>query len=53
MNDTINTVAHGSIAGGTIVSLATPDHTTQFIALAVQLISLLIVVFKPRNQNKH
>ncbi len=53
MNDTIHNIAHTTIGAGTVVSLTTPDHTTQWVTLAVQLISLLIVIFKPRNQQNN
>lgn len=52
MNDTIHNLSHGAIAGGTVTVLATPDHTTQFVALAIQLISLLLVIFGKRNQKQ-
>lgn len=47
-NDTINNLAHPVIAGATGTVLATNDHTTQLLAVLVQVVSLILVFLRGR-----
>lgn len=44
--DTSSTVAHSAIAAGTTAVAIAPDHTTQILSVVVQVIALIMLLFK-------
>lgn len=46
--DTTSTIGQAVITGGTGVVLTAPDHTTQILAVVVQIISLVMLFIKGR-----
>ncbi len=49
-HDTISNIAQPTIAIGTGVALATPDHTTQILSVVTQVIALIILLFSKKKQ---
>jgi len=48
--DSTSTILKSMIPAGTGVALATPDHTTQILAVIVQVLSLVLVFFRERKK---
>ena len=44
--DTTSTVAHSAITAGTTAVVLAPDHTTQILSVVVQVIALIMLLFK-------
>jgi hypothetical protein len=48
--DSTSTIIKQIIPAGTGVALAAPDHTTQILAVVVQIISLVIMFLKEKKK---
>lgn len=51
--ESISTMGHSSVAIGTGIGLATPDHTTQICSIVMQVISLLILWLNSRKKQEN
>ena len=49
VQDSISTGGHAIIATGTGVALSSPDHTVQWLSLLVQVLVIVIHIFKDKN----
>lgn len=47
--DSTSTVLHTVIAGGTIGQVVTPDSTTNIITAVVQILSIILLLFKNKS----
>ena len=43
------TLAHSAISGGTALTVLAPDHTTQILSVLVQVLALVMLFFKSKN----
>ena len=46
--DTSSTIAHSAITAGTTAVVLAPDHTTQILSVVVQVIALIMLLFKSK-----
>lgn len=47
-NDTTNVIAHAVVTGSGATAIATPDYTTQIIAVISQIVALAILLLRKK-----